>query len=142
MKLFRTVGVVGLLLVTCLFSDRAAAASITVAALKIIPTQGDNKGNFAKLEAYARRAAAEHARIIVSSECYLDGYIGGDAKHNLEMTKEKVWQAAETIDGPYNQRAAALARELEVYLLFGFSERRGDKTYNTAALYGPDGKRI
>lgn len=127
-----------LLLLGCTLG-RLAAEPMTIASLKIIPEPGNKAGNFAKFERYARQAAGDGAKIIVTSECFLDGYLGHKKMHP-EMTLEKLAAMAEPIDGPYVQKAAALARELSVHLLFGFSERRGPRVYNTAALIAPTGK--
>lgn len=113
----------------------------TVASLKLIPKPGDKAANFARFEQYARQAAAAGAQLIVTSECYLDGYLGHKKMHP-EMTLEKLAAIAESTDGPYVRRAAALARELSVHLVFGFSEKRGAKVYNTAAFFAPDGHLI
>lgn len=116
-----------------------ASAPVKIAILKLIPTPFAKAENFAKLDKYAREAAAGGAKILVSSECYLDGYLGNRAM-NKGITPELLLEAAETTDGPYVRRAGALARELNVTLVFGFSEKRGEHVFNTAALFGPDGK--
>lgn len=115
------------------------APPVKIAILKLIPAPFAKAENFAKLEKHAREAAAAGARILVSSECYLDGYVGNIAM-NKGITPEKLLAAAESIDGPYVRRAGALARELKVTLVFGFSEKRGERVYNTAALFDPAGK--
>lgn len=115
------------------------APPVKIAILKLIPAPFAKAENFAKLEKHAREAAAAGAKILVSSECYLDGYLGHRAM-NKGITLERLLEAAETIDGPYVRRAGALARELKVTLVFGFSEKRGENVYNTAALFDPAGK--
>jgi predicted amidohydrolase len=112
---------------------------VTVASLKIIPKAGDKAGNYARFEQFAREAAAGGAQLLVTSECYLDGYLGHKKMHP-EMTLEKLVAAAEPVDGPYLRKVAALAKELSVHVLFGFSENRGTTVYNTAALFMPDGR--
>jgi predicted amidohydrolase len=112
---------------------------VKLAILKLIPNPGDQEGNFAKLDRSAREAAAAGAGILVTSECYLDGYLGHSRMHP-GMTVERLLQASEPLEGPYVQRAAALARELSVWLVFGFSERRGGQVFNTAALIDPAGR--
>jgi predicted amidohydrolase len=130
------------LVLACLLGALAApttAAPFTVACLKLIPKPGDKAGNYARFERFAREAAAGGAQLIVTSECYLDGYLGHKKMHP-EMTLEKLLAASETVDGPYLRKAAALAQELNLHLLFGFSEKRGDRAFNTAALFTPDGR--
>lgn len=113
--------------------------TVTVASLKLIPVANDKPGNFARFEQFAREAAAAGAGIIVTSEGYLDGYLGHKKMHP-EMTHQKLWEIAETVDGPYVRKAAALAKELSVHFVFCFSERRGERVFNTAALIGPEGR--
>ena len=114
-------------------------AEFTVAALKVMPAIGDSAANYARFEQYARQAAAGGAQLIVTPECYLDGYMGSP-KFRPGMTRERMLQLhTEAIDGPTLQMVAALARGLQVHILFGFSERRGDGLFNTMALFLPDG---
>lgn len=47
---------------------------------------------------------------------------------------------AETVPGPSTDRMAAVARELDVYIVWGLHERRGEKYYNTTALLSPEGR--
>jgi predicted amidohydrolase len=60
---------------------------------------------------------------------FLAGYNIGDA----------VFKLAEPVDGPSAGRAAAIAREAGVALLYGYPERNGDTVYNSALLIGRDG---
>jgi beta-ureidopropionase len=116
----------------------AAASAFRVAALKVMPVYGDQAANFATFERLARQAAAQGARLIVTPETYLDGYMG-NPKSGSGMTREKMPGIAEPIDGPWLKKAGALARELKVYILFGFSELRDGKVFNTIAILAPDG---
>jgi predicted amidohydrolase len=116
-----------------------ARIEFTVAALKVMPAAGDSAGNYARFEQLARQAAAGGANLIVTPECYLDGYMGSP-NFRPGMTREKMLQShTEPIDGPTLRKVAALARELKVHLLFGFSERRNGGLFNTMALFLPDG---
>lgn len=135
-----------LLLIAALFASAASANDkiegrpvVTLACLKLIPVYLDKAGNYARFEQFAREAAAGGAQLIVTSECYLDGY-PGNMKMHPDMTPEKLVALAEPVDGPYVKKAAALAKELGVHIVFCFSERRGEKVYNTAALLGSDGR--
>lgn len=116
----------------------ASEGSFKVAALKVMPVTGDPAANYATFERLARQGAAAGARLIVTPECYLDGYMG-NPKFTPGMTREKLPGVAEAIDGPWLKKARALARELKVHVLFGFSELRGSKVYNTIAILAPDG---
>ncbi|MBL9205118.1 MAG: carbon-nitrogen hydrolase family protein [Opitutaceae bacterium] len=131
-----------LLCSSLLASLSAARTEFTVAALKVMPAAGDAAANYARFETYARQAAASGAHLIVTPECYLDGYMGS-TKFRPGMNRETMLEShTETMDGPTLRKVAALARELKVHLLFGFSERRGGGLFNTTALFGPDGALI
>lgn len=116
----------------------ASERSFKVAALKVMPVTGDPAANYATFELLARQGAAAGARLIVTPECYLGGYMG-NPKFTPGMTREKLPGVAVAIDGPWVRKARALARELKVHVLFGFSELRGGQVYNTIAILAPDG---
>jgi len=129
----------GALLPTVCTAAPAARTEFTVAALKVMPALGDSAANYERFETFARQAAAGGAQLVVTPECYLDGYMGSP-KFRPGMTRERMLQAhTEAIDGTTLRKVAALARELKLHILFGFSERRGDGLFNTVALFGPDG---
>jgi 5-aminopentanamidase len=119
---------------TCAF----AGNSFTVAGLKVMPVTGDKAANYAVFEKHARRAAAAGAKLFVTPEGYLDGCVG-NPKLAPGMTPAKLQQAGERIDGPYVTKAAALAKELSMYIVFCFSEIRDGRAYISAALLAPDG---
>ncbi len=141
MKAFSLFSLVLLVIVTASHAagSAPARAPFLIAGLKLIPKPGDKTGNYAKFERAAREAAAAGAKILVTSECYLDGYLG-NTRRNPGTTRAMLLDAAETVDGPHVRRAAALAAELQVYLVFNFSERRGEKVFTTAAFITPAGR--
>ncbi|MBI5086543.1 MAG: carbon-nitrogen hydrolase family protein [Acidobacteria bacterium] len=128
-------------LVCCLFCcwvARAGDASFVFAGLSITPEQWNKDANFVKMERYVRQAAAMGAKVISTPEGYLEGYVG-NRKRVPGLDREKYLAAGESLDGPLLGRAAALARELKIYLLIGFAERRGERMYNSAVIFSPDG---
>ena len=117
---------------------RADDRQFKVAALKVMPITGDKPANYELFERFAREAAAKGADLVVTPEGYLDGYMG-HPKFTPGMTREKLPSVAERIDGPWLKKVSALARELKVHVIFGFSELRGERVFNTTALFAPDG---
>jgi predicted amidohydrolase len=113
--------------------------SFNLAGLKLLPKPWDKAANFAKLDQYARKAAASGADFIVTPEGYLEGYVGND-KLTPSLTLDRYREVAEPADGPWIKKIEALARELRVYLLVGFAERRGDKVCNSAMIFSPAGQ--
>ena len=110
-------------------------STLVIGALRVMPTRWDKEANFQKLDKYARLAVNKGAQLVVTPEGFLDGYVGNDA----DLDRKKYFEIGEPIDGPMMRRVGNLSRELKIYLLVGFSERRGEQMYNTAALFGPDG---
>lgn len=107
-----------------------------VAALNLSPNPGDVEGNLR----LAERAVAEAKRYnpalkwVVLPELFTSGY----------SSLASVHRHAETADGPSADRFTALAREMDLYIAYGFPERpsgRRDpfRVYDSASLVGPEG---
>lgn len=79
-------------------------------------------------EAALAAAAALGAAALVLPEVWLPGYNQSD-----------IPARALTLDSPPLQRLAAAARRHRSALVVGYAERDGDRLYNSAACYGPDG---
>ena len=90
---------------------------------------GDVPGALELLRRRALAAAAAGAGLAIFPEMFLTGYNIGDA----------VFKLAEPVDGPSAGRAAAIARDAGVALLYGYPERDGRTVYNSALLIGRDG---
>lgn len=111
----------------------------TVAALTITPEPWNKQANYAKLERYARQAAAQGAEVIVAPEGYLEGYVGNENK-TPGLTGDRYFaDAAEPLDGALLSQVRALARELKVHLMVGFAEKRQGKVFNSAVMFSPAG---
>jgi predicted amidohydrolase len=116
-------------------------STIRVAGLKVRPVTGDKSANFETLWAYAKQAKTAGATVVVTPECFLDGY-AGSLKRSPGLTIESLREIAEPIDGSWIKKTGLLARELDIHILLGFSERRGSEVFNSAAFISPDGKVI
>jgi len=90
---------------------------------------GDVPGAIEIMRRRALAAAAAGAGLAIFPEMFLTGYNIGDA----------VFKLAEPVDGPSAGRAAAIAREAGIALLYGYPERDGDTVYNSALLIGCGG---
>ncbi len=116
-----------------------AEGGYVVAALSLTPTAWEKESNLAKFERYAREAAGRGAQVIVAPEGYLEGYVGNQHR-TPGLTQERyAAEAAEPLDGPMLNRVRALAKELRVYLMLGFAEKREGKVFNTAVMFSPAG---
>jgi predicted amidohydrolase len=117
---------------------------VTLACVNFRPIEGDKRATLAKMEANIAEAAAQGADIVAfpeealvgASACAVCRAEAGPCEAHLEL--------AETVPGPSTQRIAELAREHDVYVIFGLAERdRQDPRalYNAAAIIAPEGVR-
>ena len=116
----------------------AGDVSFTIAGLRVTPERWNKHANLAKIERYAREAAAQGANVVVTPEGFLEGYVGNKSA-NKDLTREKYFAIGETIEGPMLSRIRELARELKIYLLVGFAERRDEQMFNSLVIFSPEG---
>jgi len=116
-----------------------AEEGYVVAALSLTPEPWAKAANFAKLERFARQAAAQGANVIVAPEGFLEGYVGNQGRTPDLQSDRYFADAAEPLDGPLLTRVRSLAKELKVYLMLGFAEKRAGKVFNSAILFSPAG---
>ena len=91
---------------------------------------GHIEASLAVMRQTAATALAQGAGLVIFPEMFLTGYNVGAA----------VFKLAEPVDGPSFQRAAAIARQAGVALLYGYPERDGDAVYNSALLIDRTGR--
>jgi len=113
--------------------------AVRVAGIVLKWVRAEREANFRRVEPLIREAAEGGARIVCTTECFLDGYAIADKSIPLETYRA----LGEPIpDGPYFRRLARLAEELRVTLIAGLTEADGDMRFNTAVVIGPDGRLI
>lgn len=105
-----------------------------VAAAVQMVASDDKAHNLRQAEHWVRRAAAAGARMVALPEVFI-----WRGKKSLER------ENAEAIPGPTSSALAALAAELQIYLLGGSILEAlpgSEKSYNTSLLFDPAGKII
>lgn len=137
--LLLTLAVICFTLRPAVAKEPASAKTVKVAGIVLKWVRGDKEANFRRIEPLIREAAKHGATIVCTTECFLDGYAIADKSIPLE-TYRRLGEPIPT--GPYFKRLAALAKELQIYLVAGLLEAEGDSRFNTAVLLGPDGKLI
>lgn len=114
-------------------------STVRVAGIVLKWLRTDKRANFRRLEPLVRKAAGGGARIVVTTECFLDGYAIADKSIPLPTYRD----LGEPIPtGGFYKRLAALAAELKIHLVAGMMEADGEHRYNTAVLIGPDGRLV
>jgi len=112
---------------------------VRVAGIVLKWITADKEENYRRAEPLIREAAAQGAQIVMTTECFLDGYAIRDKSIPLDQYRA----LCEPIpDGPYITRLRHLAAELKIHLVAGMTECESGNTYNTAVLIGPDGRVI
>jgi predicted amidohydrolase len=107
----------------------------------------DKEYNLARAENLIRAAAGRGARIVCLPEVALQGYPrvqlpAGTTPDDPQVLEKRarILAASEPIPGPATGRIAQLARQLNVWVVFGMDENRTGKLYNTAVLMNPLGE--
>lgn len=95
------------------------------------PTFWDLEGNWRTFERTVAEHADEGVDLIVTPECYLDGYVVS-AKDWTPQRFAAVAQDVQT--SPYIRRLRKLAAKYKVYVVFGFTEKAGGKFYDSAIM--------
>ena len=88
--------------------------------------------NLATLRKAAIAAAQQGARLVMFPELFLTGYNIGDA----------VFELAESINGPSAQKAADIAREAGIAILYGYPEKYKNNICNSAILIDGQGEML
>ncbi len=102
---------------------------ITVSAIQFRPEVGDVVYNLEKMSELIGEAAARGAKLAILPEVADIGY------HVPHIQK-----LAEEFPGPSTKRLGEVAAKNKMTLVVGMAERREGKFFNTAAVFGPDGK--
>jgi len=104
-----------------------------------MPVKWDLEANWRMFEETFHRHISQKPDVIVTPECFLDGY----AASAKDWTAEKFAAIAQDEKtSPYLARVRALAEKHRVAILFGFTESRGGKFYNTALMIDRNGKTV
>lgn len=95
---------------------------------------GDLDENIGILRARTAEAVGQGASLVVFPECMNTGYLFDSRAHCLQL--------AETLDGRYAQAMSQLARQHGVFIASGFTERAGERAFNSGLLFDPRGELI
>lgn len=105
--------------------------------LKWIPRECEL--NYKRAEKLIREAASKGAKIVCTTESFLDGY----AIRDNHLTLTELIQLAEPIPGgDYIASLQILADETNIYLIAGLTEREDDTLFNSSVLINPERRTI
>lgn len=126
----------------------APSRIVRVAAVQAAPAFLDREGTLARLEDWARRAAAQGAQLVAFPETWVPGYpawldespgaaLWGDP--GAKAVFQRLAENSVEVPGPATDRMGAVARELGITLVVGLHERAGRTLYNSLLTFAPDG---
>jgi nitrilase len=124
---------------------------VTVACAQVEPVVFDRDATIEKLGATAAEASAEGASVVVFPEAVVPAYpssvwakaLAGWADDGAKQAYALLAREAVEVPGPAERRLGEIAREHELWLVTGVTERdprRGGTLYNTLLYHGPDGE--
>ncbi|MBN2271573.1 MAG: carbon-nitrogen hydrolase family protein [Sedimentisphaerales bacterium] len=97
--------------------------------------------NLARTLTAIEAAAEQGAEIAVTPECVIHAYPFDDTQGKSQEFREKLFAAAESLDGPRLKSVCQKARELSIHIVIGFVEEgTDDQIHNAAALISPQGE--
>jgi predicted amidohydrolase len=118
--------------------------TVSLACINFHTTWGDKRANLDKMIARTSEAAQQGNQIVVFPELALSGYECSEDMAGEKKSCRMHRELAETIPGPATEEMAQLARELDVYIIFGMPEQDAldaEKRYISAAVIAPAGIR-
>lgn len=111
-----------------------------VSAVNFTPTFGDKEANYTAMAGYIEEAAQAGTNILVFPEMALTGYAW--CADEGAANGQTVVDIAEAADGEYALKLAGLAKDNEMYIVFGTTEPVEDDSehaYNAAFVCTPEG---
>jgi len=94
--------------------------------------RGDKEANIKKITNYIKKAEKHGASLVIFPELSLTGY----------TIRDELYDLAETVPGKSTKALERLAKQSNMYIIFGMpelSEKTQGTIYNTAVLVGPEG---
>ena len=131
-------GLNSLLLLAAMLTPAAGQApqKLRLGLFTAMPEKWNLAANWQTFERAFLAHAAEGIDVVVTPECFLDGYVAS-AK---DWTRPRFEQIAQDVNtSPYIARVRELAEKHKTAILFGYTEKSGDKIYNCALLVDRNG---
>jgi len=113
--------------------------TIRVGQIRIQPERGKLEDNFNNLMKLLDGIAPGSVDMLVTSECYLDGYM---VLEESLTPKDLLNYAIEPQTSPYAAKISEKARQLRSGIILGCSRRATEGVYNSALIYDRTGKLV
>ena len=111
--------------------------NIRIAQIRIVAEKSNLEGNHEKLMSALQSVARETVDVVVTPECFLDGYAVTEESVTADNLRK---YAVDPLDSPYVDSLSRWARANKAWVVLGCSRLSGEGIYNTAILLDRDGK--
>jgi len=135
---FHTFGVrTSLLLTMCFVMHAQTPNRVRLGLFTAVPTKWDLEGNWKIFERAFLAHANEGVDLVVTPECFLDGY----AVEAKDWNPDRFAGIAQDVStSPYIGRVKTLAEKHKTAILFGFTEKADGRLYNCALMVDRNGR--
>jgi len=113
--------------------------TIRLAMLRGVPEKWNLESNFGIFEQAVIEADSSEADILITPECWLDGYASKDPESSVTRLVD-ISQHLE--NSSYLSTVSRLARDHGLWICFGFTSLEDGKPYNAAGLWNAKGERV
>ena len=110
---------------------------IRLAQIRVLPEKGDLAANHRKLMSILGDLARSSVDVVVTSECFLDGYVATEAAVDSEKLRKF---AIDPSNDPLVTGVAQWAREASAWFILGCSRSAPDGVYNSALIFDRQGQ--
>ncbi len=112
---------------------------IRIAQIRVVPEQGDLEANAATLMASLSALAGEGVDVVVTPECFLDGYVALDSVIAAETLAD---YAIDPANSPCVAAVSKWARQNATWVVLGCSRLAAEGVYNSALVIDREGKLV
>jgi predicted amidohydrolase len=109
---------------------------IRVAQIRIVPEKGNLQRNHDLLMSVLRSVAREEVDVVVTPECFLDGYVATQDAVTGDNIRD---YAIDPLNSTYVDGVSAWAKQHAAWVVFGCSRLSPKGVYNTAVLLDRNG---
>jgi len=116
--------------------------TVSVACINFHPEWGDKAANLAKMKTFTKDAAEQGNNLIVFPELAVSGYECSEDMSAEKKSCQMHRDLSETIPGPSTEEMAELAKQLNVYIIFGIPEqdqKNPATRYISTVVIAPEG---
>ena len=109
---------------------------LRIAQVRAYPKKGDLRANHVRLMRILGDVSAHRPDVVITPECYLDGYVSTEA----EVSKGNIVEyAIDPSSSPYAQEASEWASRNSVWVIYGCTRLARGGAYNTALIFDRSG---